>query len=146
MRRALRTFSLVGIIAAAVGSGWVPWAGGERGIARAASDPAILAQAAEQLERGKTVFANVCATCHGESGEGSGDYPRLIGTPNRMATYQTALRLFEFVSSEMPSDNPKSLKPEEYWDVLAFILSQNKLLPENTVLGPDNAGNIRTAP
>jgi len=30
--------------------------------------------------------------------------------------------------------------------VLAYVLRQNRLLPDNTVLGPDNAANIRTAP
>jgi mono/diheme cytochrome c family protein len=127
-----------------MGGGMVPYH--RDGVAHAAGDPVVIAQAAQQLERGKTLFGASCAGCHGDAGEGSGDNPRLIGTPNRMAVYQTALRLFEFVSSEMPQDKPKSLKPAEYWDVVAFILSQNKLLPENTVLGPDNAANIRTAP
>jgi cytochrome c len=112
--------------------------------ALASPDPVLAAQAAEQLERGKTVYANTCARCHGDSGQGSGDYPRLVGTPNRMATYETAARLHAFVSSEMPGDAPKSLKPEEYWDVVAFLLNENKLLPASTVLGPDNAATIRT--
>jgi mono/diheme cytochrome c family protein len=144
MRTAIWTLSLMVVVGTVLGSGAA--AIHPRGVVHAAVDPAIAAQAPQQLERGKTVFATVCAECHGDSGEGSGDNPRLIGAPNRMATYQTALRLFQFVVSEMPPDRPKTLKPEDYWDVVAFLLSQNKLLPDNTVLGPDNAANIRTAP
>ncbi len=43
----------------------------------------------------------------------------------------------------MPFDNPGSLKAEEYWVILAFILDANRLLPPDTVLGPDNAASIR---
>jgi hypothetical protein len=31
--------------------------------------------------------------------------------------------VFEFIWSEMPEDNPSWLKPEEYADILAYILS-----------------------
>ena len=104
--------------------------------------PDALVAATEQVDRGKAVFANHCAKCHGASGQG-GDGPRLIGTPNGLAGYQTAQKLFEFTSAEMPFDNPGSLKPEEIWDVLAFILDGNRLLPPDAILGPDNAANIR---
>lgn len=104
--------------------------------------PAWLVAATAQVDRGKAVFANHCAKCHGASGQG-GDGPRLIGTPNGLAGYQTAQRLFEYTSAEMPLDTPGSLKSEEVWDVLAFILDSNRLLPPDTVLGPDNAANIR---
>lgn len=104
--------------------------------------PAALAAATAQVDRGKAVFASHCAKCHGASGQGD-DGPRLIGTPNGLAGFQTAQKLFEFASAEMPHDNPGSLKPEEIWDVLAFILDGNRLLPPDTILGPENAANIR---
>ncbi len=99
----------------------------------------------EQVERGRNLFQMICAKCHGQQGEG-GEGPRLIGTPNGLRGYETAQKLFDFVRSDMPFDNPGSLKPEEYWDVLAFILDANKLLPPDTILGPENAGNIRLSP
>ncbi len=101
--------------------------------------------AAEQSDRGRSVYLNSCAKCHGQQGEG-GDGPRLIGSPNGLPDYKTAQGLFDFVSSQMPNDDPGTLKTEEYWDILAFILDANRLLPPDTVLGPDNAGNIRLAP
>lgn len=110
-----------------------------------AQGPAVspwLVAATSQVDRGKAVFADHCARCHGMSGQG-GDAPRLIGTPNGLGRFQTAQRLFEFISAEMPPDDRGSLKPEEIWDVLAFILDGNQLLPADTILGPDNAANIR---
>jgi hypothetical protein len=35
----------------------------------------------------------------------------------------TVWEVFEFIWSEMPEDNPSWLKPEEYADILAYILS-----------------------
>ncbi|MGH2375408.1 MAG: c-type cytochrome [bacterium] len=107
--------------------------------------PAILA-ATEQTNRGKELFGMNCARCHGDQGEGTADGPRLIGTPNGIATYMTAKGLFEFASTEMPADARGSLMPQAYWDILAFILESNRLLPPDVTLGPDNAANIRLSP
>lgn len=98
--------------------------------------------ATEQVERGKNLFAANCAKCRGDQGQG-GEGLRIIGSPNGLHGYRTARGLFDFVSSDMPFDNPGSLKAEEYWDILAFILDANRLLPPDTDLGPDNAASIR---
>lgn len=113
--------------------------------ALAASEPEFSIAQTEQIDRGKGIFQTSCSKCHGTQGQG-GDGPRLIGSPNGLSGYNTAQGLFDFASSEMPADSPGSLKAEEYWDVLAFILDANKLLPPNTVLGPENAANIRLSP
>jgi polar amino acid transport system substrate-binding protein len=99
----------------------------------------------DQTDRGRTVFANACAKCHGAQGQGD-EAPRLIGTTTGLPEYKTAQGLFDYVSSQMPNDTPGSLKPEEYWDVLAYILDANKMLPPDTMLGPENAANISLAP
>ncbi|MGQ0551089.1 MAG: c-type cytochrome [Armatimonadota bacterium] len=107
--------------------------------------PTVLA-ATEQTDRGKELFGMNCARCHGEQGEGTADGPRLIGAPNGIPTYMTAKALFDFVSTEMPNDVRGSLMPQVYWDVLAFILESNRLLPPDVTLGPENAANIRLSP
>lgn len=111
----------------------------------AESVPEIFA-ATEQTNRGKELFGMNCARCHGDQGQGTADGPRLIGTPNNIATYMTAKGLFDFVTTEMPADARGSLMPQAYWDILAFILESNRLLPPDTTLGPDNATNIRLSP
>lgn len=37
----------------------------------------------------------------------------------------------------MPFDAPGSLTEDQYWNVIAFLLDKNQLLPDDTVLGPD---------
>jgi polar amino acid transport system substrate-binding protein len=108
--------------------------------------PALLAQATPQVERGRTVFGNVCARCHGAQGQGGNDGPRLIGTPNGLKDYETVTKLFNFVKTNMPESAPGSLRDEEYWDVLAFVLDGNGLLPPNVTLGPDTADQVKLVP
>ena len=99
----------------------------------------------DQTDRGRTLYVSGCAKCHGQQGQGD-QAPRLIGTVTGLPEYKTAQGLFDYVSSQMPNDTPGSLKAEEYWDILAYILDANKLLPPNTTLGPDNAANMNLKP
>ncbi len=106
----------------------------------------FLTAATEQTDRGRQLFALNCARCHGDQGQGTADGPRLIGSPNAIPTYMTAKGLFDFASTEMPADARGSLMPQVYWDILAFILEANRLLPPDVTLGPDNAASIRLSP
>ncbi|MDR7483080.1 MAG: c-type cytochrome [Armatimonadota bacterium] len=108
----------------------------------AAGGPLVIAQT-EQVTRGREIFAMQCSRCHGDQGQGTDDGPRLIGPNTGLRGYQTAQKLFEFVSTEMPASAPGSLQAQEYWDVLSFLLDANRLLPPGSTLGPENAPNIR---
>ena len=46
----------------------------------------------------------------------------------------------------MPIDAPGRLLESEYWAVLAYILTQNRMLPDGTTLGRQNAANVRLTP
>jgi mono/diheme cytochrome c family protein len=73
--------------------------------------------AAEQAARGEQLFASICMSCH-ELGEftAAGAYlDDVEGEP----LWDT----FEYVSSEMPEDDPASLPPEAYSAVLAYLFS-----------------------
>jgi mono/diheme cytochrome c family protein len=91
---------------------------------------------ADQIAAGREVYTAECAQCHGEQGEG-GSGPLLIGGNKRIASYQTTKRLYDYVSSTMPFDEPGSLTAEQYWNVIAYLLDANELLPADTVLGAD---------
>jgi S-disulfanyl-L-cysteine oxidoreductase SoxD len=91
----------------------------------------------EQVAAGRDVYAADCAQCHGEEGEG-GTGPVLIGGNKRIASYQTTERLYDYVSRTMPFDEPGTLSEDQYWNVIAYVLDENDLLPENTVLGPES--------
>ncbi len=74
--------------------------------------------ARSQANRGERTFQQVCAACHGIN-EFSGGRFRIRWSG------QTVADIFEFVSMLMPEGNPGSLSPDEYADVLAYILSEN---------------------
>lgn len=94
------------------------------------------ASQADQIAAGREVYAAECAQCHGQNGEG-GSGPLLIGGNKRIASYQTTKRLYDYVSTTMPFDQPGSLTADQYWNVIAYLLDANELLPADTVLGPD---------
>jgi len=71
-----------------------------------------------QAARGQAAFTAFCSSCH-SAAEFSGD--AFLGAWD--AT--TALDLFSTMQTKMPMDNPGSLKPEEYVDVMAYFFRGN---------------------
>jgi S-disulfanyl-L-cysteine oxidoreductase SoxD len=96
----------------------------------------------DQIQRGHTVFVERCAKCHGEQGEGKLGRALISPTAN-LGGYGTARGLFDYTRKIMPIDAPGKLLESEYWAVLAYILKENKLLPDGTTLGRQNAGGVR---
>ncbi|HEY3516497.1 MAG TPA: hypothetical protein VGL98_05570 [Gammaproteobacteria bacterium] len=70
-----------------------------------------------QAELGARVFGAICTNCH-EIAEFTGAGAYLEDVEGK-----TLWETFDFVSSEMPEDDPGSLRPEEYAAVLAYIFS-----------------------
>jgi S-disulfanyl-L-cysteine oxidoreductase SoxD len=71
-----------------------------------------------QAERGEQRFKQSCSSCHTPAEFAGGAFAeRWSG--------QTLGEAFEFVSVNMPENDPGGLKPEEYASVLAFILQVN---------------------
>lgn len=97
--------------------------------------------AAEQVTRGRQLYAAHCARCHGDQGEGKRG-PALIGPHYAFSGRGTARGLYDYVSKVMPFDAPGTLKEEEHWAILAFILNRNDLLGSDTVLSSENAESI----
>lgn len=80
---------------------------------------------AEQVARGKEKFVAECAACHGA--ELKGDLAPALTGPDFIDHWYDA-RLGELalrLQNTMPQSAPGSLKPEEYADIIAFILSEN---------------------
>ena len=72
----------------------------------------------EQAERGKKVFEAKCTACH-DTARFTGDafFDSWNGKPMK--------DVWDVASGTMPEDNPGSLKPQEYGDILAFFLQLN---------------------
>ena len=104
-----------------------------------------------QVSDGMSLYADHCSSCHGDSGQGTEDGPAVVGdaalprSPEdrevRDVEFVTALDVFEWVSQNMPAENPGSLKASEYVDILAFALFANGVELDEP-LSADNAGEI----
>jgi cytochrome c len=97
---------------------------------------------------GARIFAESCAACHGEKLEGNpakgigGD--KLIGGRGSLATktpvktvesyWPYATTLFDYVKRAMPFSAPGSLSDNEVYAVVAYILSEAKIIKPTDVM------------
>jgi mono/diheme cytochrome c family protein len=100
---------------------------------------------ADQATAGAQVYVAQCATCHGNAMEGVAG-PALKG-PQFKAMAQgegmNAQSLLEVISQSMPQSDPGSLTPDQYNQVVAYILQQNGYPAGSTPLSP-NAADLKS--
>ncbi len=98
--------------------------------------------------QGAKVYAENCAACHGDKLEGNpakgvgGD--KLIGGRGTLATktpvktvesyWPYATTLFDYVKRAMPFSSPGSLSDDQVYSVVAYILSEAKIIKSTDVL------------
>lgn len=102
---------------------------------------------------GAKVYATHCAACHGERGEGRGDFAALVGGRGTLSTdrpvltvgsyWPTATTVFDYIRRAMPYNTPGVLTNDEVYAVTAWILEQNKILPAGEVLDKRSLAKIR---
>ncbi|MCC8936952.1 cytochrome c [Bradyrhizobium sp. Arg68] len=163
MRR--RNFGVALLAAAIVIPGAATQAAERYGIGRAATpaeiagwdidigrDGANLPPGSGSVARGRIVFGEQCASCHGDSGQGGvGD--RLVGGQGTLASpkpirtigsyWPYASTLFDYVRRAMPQNAPQSLSNEDVYAVSAYLLSLNGIVPDNAVLDARSLGAIK---
>jgi cytochrome c len=97
---------------------------------------------------GAPIFAARCASCHGKTGkEGPNDVlvGRLPGdafpfaqdprAPKTIGSYWPyATTVFDYIRRAMPPDKPGSLRDEEVYGLVAYLLSMNELIPADAVI------------
>ena len=81
----------------------------------------------EQSKRGEHVYADTCAMCHAAELTGGQVVPALVGD-DFLTKWNGSMvgDLFEQIRMTMPQDNPGSLSPGQYADVVAYILKKNR--------------------
>lgn len=98
---------------------------------------------------GAKLYAMRCAVCHGARGEGIATFPRLVSsatdtgfrfgndvklvkTPGNYWPYATTL--YDYIQRTMPYNAPGSLRPNEVYAVVAFLLAENQVIPRTAVM------------
>jgi S-disulfanyl-L-cysteine oxidoreductase SoxD len=149
-------------------SGETPTAGGGLGIGRSATkkeiaaididvmpDGAGLPAGRGTYQQGEKLYAERCASCHGEKLEGikQTGAPALIGYRGSLNTdapvktvesyWPYASTLFDYVHRAMPMNEPGSLSADEVYSLSAFILGKANILPKDKELNFKNFREIK---
>lgn len=98
---------------------------------------------------GAIIYAQKCAVCHGPKGEGIEKNPKLIGrdppagfvfatdfkAPKTIGNYWPyATTLYDYIHRTMPLTSPNSLTPDELYGLVAFLLSENGIIPATATI------------
>ena len=79
-----------------------------------------------QATRGTDLYDRVCSECHGDDLEGREKSPALAGGSFAQRWDGATLKkLFERMQEMPPADPAARLQPNQYVDILAFLLSAN---------------------
>ncbi|GAB1716896.1 MAG: cytochrome c, class I [Nitrobacter sp.] len=97
---------------------------------------------------GAAIFADTCAACHGDKLQGNpakgigGD--RLIGGQGTLASktpvktvesyWPYATTLFDYIKRAMPFNAPGSLKDDEVYALVAYILSEARIIKPTEIM------------
>jgi S-disulfanyl-L-cysteine oxidoreductase SoxD len=101
---------------------------------------------------GKPIYAERCASCHGETGEDP-KYSRLVGGQGTLATdkpirtigsfWQYAPTLWSYIRRAQPYDNPGSLTPDQVYAVTAYLLHRNGIIGEQDVMDAQTLPQVK---
>ncbi len=91
-----------------------------------------------QAERGKQLYSDACASCHGPELTGGEMAPPLVGGDFTSDwNGLTVGDLFERMRISMPQNAPGSLTGQQNADILAYMLQVNKFPSGQTELAKD---------
>ena len=103
-------------------------------------------------KQGAAIYATKCASCHGPTGQ-EGPMDRLVGGAGTLRSQKPvktigsywpyATTLYDYVSRAMPFPAPQSLSSDEVYSVVAWLLYQNGIIAEDTILDAHSLPGIR---
>jgi cytochrome c len=109
---------------------------------------------------GAQIYGEQCASCHGDKLQGirdsnlpQGGGPALIGgrgtlnTPDFKITVESywpyATTLYDYVLRAMPYTAPGSLKPDEVYSLVAFLLGEGNVIDKKAVMDAKSLPKVR---
>ena len=104
------------------------------------------------VARGKQVFEENCAACHGDGGQG-GIKDRLVGGQGTLASdmpvktvgsfWPYATTVFDYIRRAMPYPAPGSLSDDDTYALTAYILSLNGIISADARLDKASLPRVR---
>jgi S-disulfanyl-L-cysteine oxidoreductase SoxD len=95
-------------------------------------------------KEGASLYAAQCAACHGDRGEGRGDFAALVGGRGSLASdkpvltvgsyWPYATSLFDYIRRAMPYQGAGELSANDVYALTAWILAENKIVKPGAVL------------
>jgi S-disulfanyl-L-cysteine oxidoreductase SoxD len=104
-------------------------------------------------QQGEQVYIAKCLACHGEKGSGKPN-DQLVGGQGSLEPGQASVKtvgsfwpyattVFDYVRRAMPLNEPKSLRDEEVYAVVAYILRLNGVIGENDTMDAQSLPAVR---
>jgi cytochrome c len=106
--------------------------------------------------QGASIYAEKCAQCHGPDGKGGvagvaasplvgrGEITDISASMKTIANFWPyATTLFDYIRRAMPWQQPRTLTDDEVYALTAYILAQNKLIPENDTMSAQTLPKVR---
>jgi cytochrome c len=105
------------------------------------------------VKDGEALFTQRCAGCHGEFGEGVGRWPALAGGAGMLTAerpiktigsfWPYASTVLDYVRRAQPFGNAQSLRNDELYAVVAYLLFLNDIVDENFTLSKETFRTVR---
>src|ERR1700693_1329702 len=105
------------------------------------------------VEEGQRKYLALCATCHGDRGEGVVEYPSLVGggdtlrSKNPVLTvgsyWPYATTVWDYIHRAMPYQRPGTLSIEETYALTAFILYMNGIVDKKATLNEKTLPQVK---
>jgi len=102
---------------------------------------------------GARLFAEKCVACHGENQQGSAQAPALVGGAGSLTSlhplmtagsyWPFATTIFDYIRRAMPRFQEGTLKNDQVYSLVAFILFRNEIIKEDTVIDAASLPKIK---
>lgn len=100
------------------------------------------------VAEGEVVYAEKCASCHGDFGEGIDRWPVLAGGQDSLKSERPVKTIgsywpylstvFDYVNRAMPFGEAQSLQPNEVYAITAYLLNLNDVVDADFELSKQN--------
>ena len=101
---------------------------------------------------GEEVYAERCASCHGDFGEAVDNWPVLVGGEGTLnghdplkttgSYWPYASTMYDYIYRAMPFGEAQSLTHDETYQIVAYLLFMNDIIDDEFELNQENIGTI----